>query len=185
MLVFVHAFHNSVYDTKQPPISCPGRGAVQNLPESCTLTTSTDTTLQIFSILSTQPSWILTPRATKLDAGVIRDTNDLIPEQPTFGAEQDLDGGLTALPEAAQDDLELMHVAVPVALVELVHDMGDELVGSIVGAALGLLEAKVAGAHADNGVAVGLGDGDVRVVLVRVDVEVEWLGDGTPFRIPA
>lgn len=127
----------------------------------------------------------MTPRATELDAGIVRDTNNLVAEQPTFRAEQDLDGSLAALAETAQDNLELVHVAVPVTLVELVHDVGDELVGSVIRAALRLLEAEVAGAHADNGVAVGLGDGDVGVVFVRVDVKVEGLGDGTPFWIPA
>lgn len=68
----------------------------------------------------------------------------------------------------------------PAALVQLVEHVCAQLVRSVVGAALRLLEANISGRHGEDGVPVRLRDGDVRVVLVRVDVEVEWLMRRTP-----
>lgn len=63
----------------------------------------------------------------------------------------------------------------PVALVQLVHHECAQLVGSIVGAALRLAEPNLAGRDTEDSVPVRLGDGDVRVVLMAEDVEVEGL----------
>lgn len=102
------------------------------------------------------------------------------PQQPTLVAQQHLGSGLAAGAEAAQDDLEGGDLAVPAALVQLVEDVGAELVAGVVGAALRLLEAEIARGQGHDGAAVRLRDGDVGVVLVRVDVEVEGLVQGAP-----
>lgn len=123
----------------------------------------------------TQPPRLGTPRATKLQLRRIRHLHDLISQHTPLAAQQHFRHGLAAGAEPLQHDLHGLDVSVPAALVQLVDDVGGELVGGVVGAALGLLEANVAGGHGDDGVAVGLGHGDVRVVLVRVHVEVERL----------
>lgn len=121
----------------------------------------------------TQSPGIGAPGATKLQLRSVRHEPDERAQQAPLAAEQDLGGGLAALAEAAEDDLEGGDLAVPAALVQLVDDVGAELVGGVVGAALGLLEADVAGGHGHDGAAVRPRHRDVRVVLVRVDVEVE------------
>lgn len=121
-----------------------------------------------------------TPRAAKLQLGAVRDLLDVRAQQTPLVAQQHLGGGLAAGAEATQHDLEGVDLAMPAALVQLVKHVGTQLVGGVVGAALRLLEADVAGREGEDGAAVRLRDGDVGVVLVRVDVEVEGLVHGAP-----
>lgn len=131
-------------------------------------------------IRSTQTSGLATPGTTKLQSRRVTDCHNLWPQELSLVSKQDLRAGLSAVAEATQDDLELVNLLVPVALVELVYHKGSELVGCIVCASLRLFETNVAGADADDGVPVGLGDCDVRVVLVGIDVEVERLLESRP-----
>lgn len=96
-------------------------------------------------------------------------------EHLALGAQQDLGGGLAAAPEPAQHHLHAPDDLVPAALVQLVHDVGGQLVGGVVGPALRLAEPDVARRQGDDRPPVRLRHRDVAVVLVRVHVEVKRL----------
>lgn len=58
---------------------------------------------------------------------------------------------------------------------EPLQDVLGERVGGIKGSTTRLAEANVSAREGNNGLSVGLGESDMGVVLVGVDVEVEWL----------
>lgn len=62
----------------------------------------------------------------------------------------------------------------------LVHHVSAQLICRVVVFAVRLLETEVAARERYEGVAVRLGDGNVSVVLVRVNVEMVWLVLGIP-----
>ena len=138
----------------------------------------------------TQSPWIRAPGPTKLQPRPIANLHDPIAQIPPLVPQQRLRDRLATRPEPAKHELEpidrfhgaaIVVAAAPqqATLLHRAHDVGRELEGGVVRAALGLAEAQVAGRQREQGVAVRPRQRQVRVVLGREDVQVvRFVGQG-------
>lgn len=123
----------------------------------------------------TKTSGLLASRTTKLQPRRVRHLGNLASEQATLISQNNLCDGFSPRPESSEHHLERADLVVPALLLQLVNDIGAELISRVIVFPLALPEAEVATRQGHDSVAIRLRHRDVRVVLVAVDVEVKWL----------
>ncbi|PNY25767.1 hypothetical protein TCAP_04307, partial [Tolypocladium capitatum] len=118
---------------------------------------------------------LFAPRSAKLDPRRVRHPYNLVAEDLTLGAHQHLDGSFSPLSEPSQHQLQSLHLHGPPGVDEPLQHVLCQRVRRVKGPPSGLPVADVAARHGDDGLPVRLRTGDVCVVLVGEDVEVEGL----------
>ncbi|OSS45885.1 hypothetical protein B5807_09750 [Epicoccum nigrum] len=155
-------------------VTAPGTPFPSSRPRSC---------LSSHGALTQSPG-LLAPHTSKLQSCRVGQLDDQRPDPLPLGAQNGLCDSLSPCAESSVDKLNLLNLGQQTLVLDSVHDEGCQLVCSIIRSSSSLPEPDVAARYGDERVAVRLREGDVGVVLGRIDVElvfvvlVPFLDDG-------
>lgn len=103
---------------------------------------------------------------------MVRHSVNLLAQILSLNAQQSLRDGFAPDTKPAEYELQMCDFAQDVALLDLREDVGCQLECRVVFAAIAFAEAKITARYANDGIAIGLGERQVRIVLSCVDMQV-------------